>query len=128
MSYQLFLDDVRMPYQVGDYMYPVELRRQYRLEEWKIVRNYQEFVAAINELGLPSKISFDHDLADVHYDPATWTESFVYQEETGYDCAKWLCDYCMERGLPLPEYYVHSMNPIGKENIIKYLTNYKNRK
>ena len=85
MSYYLFLDDIRMPWQVGNYIYPVELRSEYRLQNWIIVRNYKEFINTINEKGFPQCISFDHDLADIHYDPNTWTESFEYQEETGYD-------------------------------------------
>jgi hypothetical protein len=44
-----------------------------------------------------------------------------FKEKTGYDCAKWLCNYCIDNGIPLPEYYVHSMNPVGRENIKFYL-------
>lgn len=43
---------------------------------------------------------------------------------TGYDCCKWLVDYCIDRNLPHPRYTVHSMNPIGKENIEKLIENY----
>jgi hypothetical protein len=42
-------------------------------------------------------------------------------EKTGYDCAKWLVEYCVEHGLKFPEYVVHSMNPVGKENILSYV-------
>jgi hypothetical protein len=121
----LFLDDIRMPYEVGNYMIPIEVRFFYRTKEWNIVRNYKEFVDDINKNGLPYLVSFDHDLADIHYDPKTWTESFKYHEETGYDCAKWLVNYCMQNKLKLPKYLCHSMNPIGKQNIISYLENYK---
>ena len=44
-----------------------------------------------------------------------------FKEKTGYDCAKWLCDYCVENKLPLPEYFIHSMNPVGRENILSTL-------
>lgn len=125
--YNLFLDDIRQPWEAGNYMYPVEVRSLYRLKEWIIVRNYKEFVHCINENGLPNLVSFDHDLADIHYDPATWTESFKYQEETGYDCAKWLVDYCIENTLKLPNFLVHSMNPVGRDNIKRYLENYKQK-
>ena len=30
MSYRLFLDDIRMPYEVGNYISPVELRKEYK--------------------------------------------------------------------------------------------------
>lgn len=125
-DYNLFLDDIRQPYETGNYIYPVELRKLYRLEKWEVVRNYNEFVKVIQEKGLPKLISFDHDLADVHYNPSTWTEGFVYHEKTGLDCAKWLVERCIEERLTLPEYIVHSANPTGAENIKKYLENYKN--
>jgi hypothetical protein len=120
----LFLDDVRMPYEVGDYISPVELKAMYRKENWQIVRSYDEFVAWILNNGLPDVVSFDHDIADAHYNPDTWTESFKYQEKTGYDCAKWLTEFCMHECWDLPEYHVHSMNPVGAENIKRHLRGY----
>lgn len=42
----------------------------------------------------------------------------TFKEKTGYSCAKWLLDYCMDNKLLLPKHIlVHSMNPIGGENI-----------
>lgn len=122
--YNLFLDDVRMPEDVGNYIYPVELRLLYKLNEWQIVRSYKEFAEYILVHGLPGMISFDHDLADVHYDPKTRKEGFVYQEETGYDCAKWLVKHCIDEKKKLPDFLVHSMNPIGAKNIKNYLENF----
>ena len=127
MSYNLFLDDIRVPNEVGNYIYPHELKATYRLLNWTIVRDYDEFIKLIEEQGLPDLVSFDHDLADVHYDPATWTETFTYKEKTGLDCAKWLIEYCINNKLKLPKYLVHSMNPVGRENIQKLLTNFKNK-
>lgn len=123
--YRLFLDDIRMPYDAGNYMYPVELRKEYRLYEWVIVRNYPEFVKCINGNGLPTHISFDHDLADGHYHSNMVGGELNYEgdsfqddlNKTGHHCAKWLCDYLSENELPLPTCFVHSMNPVGKENI-----------
>jgi hypothetical protein len=57
-------------------------------------------------------------LADIHYDPSTWTENFKYHEETGYDCAKWMKTFYESKEKELPEIYVHSMNPVGTQNII----------
>lgn len=121
--YNLYLDDIRMPYESGNYMYPVELRSMYRLEEWVIVRSYTKFTRYIKRHGMPNKVSFDHDLHDSHYEGVF----DIKAEKTGYDCAKWLVEYCIEKELPLPEYYSHSMNPIGKENILNYLKNYESR-
>jgi hypothetical protein len=34
----------------------------------------------------------------------------------------------MNNNLPLPKYNVHSQNPVGKENIEKYLNNFNKNK
>jgi hypothetical protein len=108
---KLYLDDIRIP----------------KTEGWDIVRTYEEFVDWIKKNGLPSEVSFDHDLAEIHYDPSTWTENFKYHEKTGYDAAKWMCGYCMENGLPLPEFNCHSANLVGRENILAILNSHKER-
>jgi hypothetical protein len=125
MKYNLFLDDIRMPQQASFYM-PSHVRDLYRTQEWVIVRNYDEFVACIQERGMPYMVSFDHDLAEAHYDPSTWTESFQYLDKTGYDCAKWMVEHMNENHLPLPLVLVHSMNPVGKQNIINFLNEASN--
>ena len=117
-AYSLFLDDIRLIRDI--YHHPTFL-------SWAPeVRHYDAFVAIITERGLPEYVSFDHDLADIHYKNlinGISNENCV--EKTGYDCAKWLCDYCVERGLPFPDYAVHSFNPIGAENIRCYIENFK---
>lgn len=114
MSYKLFLDDERYPRQVH-WVQEVFLNPF----DWVIVRSYAEFVKYIEENGLPSIISFDHDLSDEHY-----AEGFQglpprsdYKEKTGYECAKWLVEYCMDHKKKIPKFYVHSLNPVGRENI-----------
>lgn len=71
-------------------------------------------------MGLPDFISFDHDLSD-----RIWTPDDDYEdtEKTGYDCAKWLVDYCLDHKLQIPEYAIHSMNSTGAERIMSYLKN-----
>jgi hypothetical protein len=112
MQYKkLYLDDVRNPQSEG----------------WEIVRTYEDFVKWIECKGLPDEVSFDHDLASIHYDLSTGTEGFEYLEKTGYDAAKWLCEYCWENGLPLPTWNVHSANPVGRDNIIQLLKNFESK-
>lgn len=114
----LFLDDIRYPVEAYHYTkQDIFLRK-----DWHIVRNSEQFVNRIVEKGLPEMISFDHDLADIHY---LKPNSDGYNEKTGYDCAKWLIEYCMDNFLDLPKFYCHSMNPIGKKNILSLLENYK---
>lgn len=89
------------------------------LQEWEVVKSYEEFVKIIEKKGIPEIVSFDHDLADEHYiggdlDIIDRTE---FTEKTGYDCAVWLKQYCLENDKELPEIFIHSMNPVGTENI-----------
>lgn len=132
MGYKLFLDDKRNPVHCISYMHLRigRLNPIYLENDWAIARNYEAFKNTIESMGLPDFVSFDHDLADEHYkgtvdvqSPEGWEEYHSYEgrEYTGYDCAKWLVNYCIDNKNPLPLYAVHSMNPVGNENIIKYL-------
>jgi hypothetical protein len=112
MSYNLFLDDVREPN-----LFLNDTRT------WVIVRGYNDFVKIITERGLPEFISFDHDLADEHYNQIVDYEKYV--EKTGYDCAKWLMEYCIKNNKTLPNYQIHSMNPVGRMNINMVLSTYE---
>jgi len=95
MSYNLYLDDERDPKTKRD---------------WIIVRSYEEFVKTIEEKGIPSYISFDHDLGpDV---------------PTGMDCAKWLVD----QNIVVEDFNVHSANGPGGGNIEGLLRNWVNFK
>lgn len=129
MKYNLFLDDIRHPYDCISYMKGNE--GIYSKWEWVIVKNYDEFISVITERGIPGFISFDHDLADEHYSKEMYegTEAYnkkyeEFKEKTGLDCAKWLCEYCMDYGEYLPPFIVHSMNPAGGKNISSYLESF----
>jgi len=119
MSYYLFLDDVRDPNKFLK-----------SIRTWVIARDYKEFVNIITRDGLPEFISFDHDLAFEHYplnDPqqnGTTIPYNDYTEKTGYHCAKWLIEYCMDIKKPLPKFQVHSMNSVGSANIKQLLNRF----
>lgn len=114
----LYLDDVRTP----------------TTENWKVVRNYDEFVSDIMLNGLENYevISLDHDLGEESmYEYYTnvknnFTLNYdnIVNEKTGMDCAKFLVSKSMEKGIPLPQIYVHSANPIGSANMMGYINNY----
>lgn len=128
MTYHMFLDDERIPSQVTWVDIP-------RDRPYEVVRNFDEFVCSIETHGVPKFVSFDHDLADEHYavmlkeveakftlfvndDQGGLNVSFDYgKEKTGYDCAKWLVEYCQDNSINFPDYQVHSMNPVGSERI-----------
>jgi hypothetical protein len=116
--YRLYLDDVRTPVD----------------EDWIVVRNYDEFVSQIKSHGLGNfeVISLDHDLGDQsmleYYNNVKENYTLDYNniknEKTGYDAAKFLVAESMNKGVPLPQIYVHSANPIGSANIMGYVNNY----
>jgi hypothetical protein len=123
-KYSLFLDDMRNPEDVKWIELP--------LINWVVVRNYDQFVETITRYGLPLRVSFDHDLADEHYREYTAAHDKKmitcgtirydqFAEKTGYDCAKWMAQYCVDNNLPIPSYYLHTMNGIGAKNIFSIL-------
>ena len=77
--------------------------------DFQRVYTYHEFVAFVTLHGLPAYISFDHDLG---------------LGKTGYDCAKFLVDYCLDNGITKINFSVHSQNPVGRENIECLLRNF----
>ena len=116
-KYNLFLDDVRTPEDTFKYTdQPL-----YLMEDWLIARNYDEFVKGIEELGLPEIVSFDHDLADFHYNVQDHVDQDYYdlcEEKTGYHCAKWMLNYCLDNEIKMTsQIMIHSMNMVGAQNI-----------
>lgn len=121
----LFLDDERVPYVKNPAINDISAYHYtnftpFKDENWDIVRNYNDFISYIENNDISNLlVSFDHDLGDVK------KFSTFDNEKTGYDCAKWLCDYCQDNNIKFPDYFVHSMNPTGKQNITTYIENYK---
>lgn len=124
---KLFLDDIRMPQDCLHYL----KENIYIDPSWEIVRNYDEFVNFIeNHFESIEIISFDHDLGRDHYKDAYSAEIPYdeYTEKTGYHCAKFLVEYCLDYDKKLPAFMCHSMNPVGKINILSLLENFKSHK
>ena len=114
---KIYLDDVRTPLDL----------------DWIIVRNYDEFISKVKEIGLENieLISLDHDLGDTAM--TEWHRNVYHNytldynnitEKTGMDCAKWLVDQWLE-GSPVVEVVVHSANAIGSANMMGYINNYR---
>jgi hypothetical protein len=133
MQYKIYLDDVRTPVDQ---------------KSWIVVRNFDEFVKKVDELGLKniSIISLDHDLGDsamqeyfTNVSPNFKLDYDNIVEKTGMDCAKWLVNHFYDnnedwinqnrfdkRNTPIkfPTVYTHSANPIGSANIMGYINNF----
>ena len=130
---RIYLDDVRTPVD----------------EDWTVVRNYEQFVTQVMLNGLENieVISFDHDLGESamkeYYTNVSPNYELNYDnilEKTGMDCVKWLINYYYDNyhvseelisraskkvlGIPFPQCYVHSANPIGSANIMGYVNNF----
>ncbi len=123
---RLYLDDVRTPKNPNNEWVD-------GIDEWQVVRGYDEFVAHIQRNGLENYevISLDHDLGETamkeFYNNVHPNYTLDYNniaEKTGYDCAKWLVAESMKTNIPLPQIYTHSANPIGSANIMGYINNY----
>jgi hypothetical protein len=106
----LFLDDKRLPADCMIYMQSRGIDISIYLLPWEVVNSYEQFVNWIERNGLPFIISFDHDLVEAG--------------KSGMDAAKWLVNYCLEKDLALPQYIIHSMNPVGVENIKALFNSY----
>ena len=137
MKRRIYLDDIRTPVE----------------DNWIVVRDYNEFVKKVMEIGVKNIdfISLDHDLGDTamaeYYNNVSKNYVLDYNnidEKTGYDAAKWLVNefYSVNEDrinmtseqkrksdFVFPTVYVHSANPVGAHNICGYVNNfYKNEK
>lgn len=133
---RIYLDDVRTP------------KPDPAFADWVVVRNYQQFVDKVEEIGLDNIhiISLDHDLGDSamseYHNNVSPNYTLDYNnitEKTGMDCAKWLVDHFYEKNakridmayfskrnekIRFPAVYTHSANPIGSANIMGYINNF----
>ena len=105
MSYNLFLDDTRVPVNCRNYPGDESI---YDAEEFLIARNFDRFYEIIKREGLPKFVSFDYDLNS---------------DKDGLDCARFLKFECDELGVDVPEYRVHSQWPGIKSEFQKILNN-----
>ena len=140
MKKYIYLDDVRTPSTNPS---------THETPEWIVVRDYDEFVEKVTEIGLENieLISLDHDLGDMAMDEyysnvsPNYTLNYdnIKEEKTVYDCTKWLVNHFYDlkpewillgRGdkrnydFPFPKVLVHSANPIGSANMMGYINNF----
>lgn len=118
MTYKLFIDDERFPVgrlpKLKSFLAKSSLKLfGYDIFNFFIIaRNYDQVKNIVEKYGIPSYISFDHDLGE---------------EKTGYDIVNFLIEQDLDGSNHFPskfDFYVHSQNPIGKQNIEKLLNSY----
>lgn len=93
--YRLFIDDDRFP----------------QTPDWFVARNSYQAIRALEDYGMPIEIAFDHDLGG---------------QDTAMTFLKILCAKLEDGKVAFPtgfRYSVHSMNPIGAENIRVFMEN-----
>ncbi|MEK7433242.1 MAG: cyclic-phosphate processing receiver domain-containing protein [Cyanobacteriota bacterium] len=114
----VFLDDTREPINA----YNQTFDKIYKDCKWFVVKDYNSFIDYVTDVfklekKLPKIFSFDHNLADEHYQSEVFTYD-SYIEKTGYHCALWLKKFCDNNKIDYPEIYSHSASPQGVENIL----------
>lgn len=83
---------------------------------WVVIRTLDDFKDVIeSSFDKITLISFDHDLGLINEDGT---------EQDGKDAAEFLIEYCLDNNKKLPDWYVHSDNNVGVENIVRHLLNY----
>jgi len=101
--------------------------------DWVVVRNYDEFIAAVEKIGIENigLMSLDHDLGPSAI--REWDRNVLknyridYEnitEKTGLDVAKWIVDQ-WKSGSPVCRVMIHSSNCIGSANMMGIINNYK---
>ena len=119
----LFLDDIRFPENVTHVKIPKV--------KWHIVRNYDDFKYFIDNFGIPSVISLDHDLGiksmeEFSKNGLNYSYDRIGNEKTGLHCLEYLLNEIEGKRLkPIDQIYIHTINPIGKQNMINLLRNKK---
>lgn len=109
MKTLLWLDDIRNP-KTADWL--IQYAPEYAYDDVNVVwvKDPIEFREWIEKNGVPHTVAFDHDLG---------------VEVSGFDCAKWLVNYCMDNKVDLPKWTVQSANPVGRNNINGIMNNFR---
>lgn len=108
MTYKLFLDDERDPPNDN-----TQCVTGVPVPKWLIARSSCEAISIVESNGIPDFISFDHDLGG---------------DDTAMRFIWFLINSHMDGSLESfpTDYYVHSQNPVGVQNIKGLMSSYIN--
>lgn len=106
MTWQLFLDDIR----TTRYVYGDSEDANLAPDLWTVARSTEEAKALVLAKGMPTLISFDHDLG--HTDTA-----MVF--------LNWLAREYWDGTAKVPAFKIHSDNPVGRANIRAFMKSWQ---
>lgn len=95
MSWNLYIDDLRTP--------PAD-------RDWLVCRSSQEALNRIMDIGMPSFVSFDHDLGE---------------DDTTMVFLRRLVNEVWDGKTAIPDYQIHSANPVGSLNIHSFMDSWR---
>ena len=115
----LILDDFR---ELSDVYIKTGKNVYLQIQDWDVVKSFDEFTTYIMNNGVPGAISFDHDLTMAHYKEGASHNyrDFNYKNftDTGAHAARWLVDnYDVSKCILL----VHTANPFGEKTLNRIL-------
>ena len=113
---KLIIDDIRS----CEMCFNTSKNEMFLNSDWVIVKNYQDFISLIDKVGINkiSIISFDHDLSDFE------VIDDIKVEFTGKTACEYIIEKCLDSGTKFPDWYVHTDNTCGRENIVGLILNY----
>lgn len=76
-------------------------------EGWRIARSTEEAKTLVTDLGPPTTMSLDHDLGG---------------DDTAMRFVRWLSDVHFET---IPDWQIHSANPVGRDNLRSFLLSWE---
>ena len=95
MTWNLYIDDLRTP--------PAD-------RDWLVCRSSQEALNRIVDIGMPSFVSFDHDLGE---------------DDTTMVFLRRLVNEVWDGKTAIPDYQIHSANPVGSLNIHSFMDSWR---
>lgn len=81
------------------------------------VRTFEDGISVLKNFEV-NILSLDHDLGCDQ-------EGIILK--TGYDLVKWICEFYNEYNLSIKYIYIHTDNPVGRENMYETLNGAKRR-
>jgi hypothetical protein len=101
MTWFLFLDDLRNPVDAGF--------RDSTARGFVVARSTVEAIALVRDKGMPKLMSLDHDLGGA---------------DTSMVFLRWLSREFWDGHMTVPEYHIHSQNPVGRQNIAAFMSSW----